>query len=326
MIITKSPLRITLGGGGTDLASYYSEYGGFLISAAIDKYVYIAVHDNFVKELWLKYSKIEHVTQIDDVQHPIIREAFKMLGIENPWVEITSLADIPAGTGLGSSGSFTTALLKALHIYAGDHAVSPRALAEEACAIEIDRLGEHIGKQDQYIAAFGGITCMEIQKDGYVRVNPLQISSETLFNLEDHLAMFFTGYTHAASEILVAQDLKSRKNDADMIENLHRVKQMGYDSKAALEQGRLNDFAAIMNEHWEYKKKRARGMSNAQIDEWYEYALKNGALGGKLIGAGGGEFLLFYCKDKIQLRRAMAKLGLSEVRFRFEMQGTKVVV
>lgn len=325
MIITKSPLRISLGGGGTDLASYYSEHEGFLISAAIDKYVYITLNRNFVNELWLKYSKIEHVTSNGEIQHPIIREALNLLDLKSPAIEITSLADIPAGTGLGSSGSFTTALLKALHIYKGD-IVSTRTLAEEACTVEIEKLGEHIGKQDQYIAAYGGLTCMTFRKDGYVWVEPLHISDEDLYNLEDNLAMFFTGYSHSASSILVDQDQKSREKDSDMIQNLHDVKQMGYDSKKALEEGRLEDFADIMNVHWEHKKRRSGGMSNPQIDEWYEYALKNGALGGKLIGAGGGGFLMFYCRNKQQLRHAMKKAGLMEVRFRFDPQGTRVVV
>ena len=325
MIITKSPLRISLGGGGTDLASYYTEYEGFLISAAIDKYVYITLNKNFVNELWLKYSKIEHVTSNDQIKHPIFREALNLLDLQCPPIEITSLADIPAGTGLGSSGSFTTALLKALHVYKGD-IVSTRTLAEEACTVEIEKLGEHIGKQDQYIASYGGLTCMTFRKDGYVWVEPLHISDENLYNLEDNLAMFFTGYSHSASNILVDQDKKSKEKDSSMIDNLHFVKQMGYDSKKALEEGRLEDFAEIMNVHWEHKKKRSGGMSNPQIDEWYEYALKNGALGGKLIGAGGGGFLMFYCKDKLSLRKAMGKAGLAEVRFRFDPQGTRVVV
>ena len=325
MIITKSPLRISLGGGGTDLASYYREHEGFLISAAIDKYVYITLNRNFVDELWLKYSQVEHVKSIDEVKHPIFREALRLMQIENPWLEISSLADIPAGTGLGSSGSFTTALLKALHVYKSD-IVSTRTLAEEACTVEIEKLGEHIGKQDQYIAAYGGLTCMTFQKDGYVWVEPLRIKEEDLYNLEDNLAMFFTGYSHSASNILKEQDTKSRENNQAMIENLHFVKQMGYDSRDALESGKLETFAEIMNVHWEYKKKRSGGMSNPKIDEWYEYAMKNGAMGGKLIGAGGGGFLLFYCKDKMKLRAAMRTAGLSEVRFRFDPQGTRVTM
>ncbi len=324
MIITKSPLRISIGGGGTDLSSYYSEHEGFLISAAIDKYVYITLNDNFVKELWLKYSQVEHVKSVDEVKHPIFREALKLRDIKEPWIEISSLADIPAGTGLGSFGSFTTALLKALHVYKSD-IVSTRTLAEEACTIEIEKLGEHIGKQDQYISAYGGLTCMTFQKDGYVWVEPLRIGNEHFYNLEDNLAMFFTGYSHSASKILVEQDQKSKENNQEMINNLHHVKQMGYDIKDALENGKLETFAEIMNVHWQYKKKRSGGMSNPQIDEWYEYALKNGALGGKLIGAGGGGFLMFYCKDKVRLREAMRKAGLTEVRFRFDPQGTRVV-
>lgn len=322
MIITKSPLRLTLGGGGTDLASYYSEHEGFCISAAIDKYVYITLHENFVNEIWLKYSQNERVKSIDEIQHPIFREAFRALELNNKWLEISSLADIPAGTGLGSSGSFTTALLKAMHIYKSD-ITSTRRLAEEACDIEINKLGNRIGKQDQYIAAYGGITCMTFRKDGYVWVEPLNISHQDLYSLEDNLAMFFTGYSHSASDILREQDDRSKSGNKAMTENLHEVKRMGYESKDALEHGRLDDFAEIMNVHWQRKKERSGGMSNPQIDEWYEYALKNGAIGGKLIGAGGGGFLLFYCRDKIKLRHAMNHAGLMEVRFRFDPQGTR---
>ena len=325
MIITKSPMRISLGGGGTDLASYYREHGGFLISAAIDKYVYITIHKSFSESGWLKYSSYECVRDVDEIRHPIFREALKQVGVDPLGLEIASLADIPAGTGLGSSGSFTTALLKALHQYHGD-IIGMRELAEEACAIEIDRLKEHIGKQDQYIASYGGIVGMTIQKDGYVQVEPLVISNETLYNLEDNLALFFTGFSHSASNVLQDQDKKSQEKDSDMLNNLHRVKQMGYDSKTALERGDLNTFAEIMNTHWQNKRKRSAGMSNPKIDEWYEYALQNGALGGKLIGAGGGGFLLFYCADKVRLRDAMKKVGLMEVRFRFDEHGTRVVL
>lgn len=325
MIITKSPLRITLGGGGTDLASYYSEHEGFLISAAIDKYVYITINDNFVQELFLKYSKYERVKDINDIQHPIFREALKMVSIPQPWMDINSIADIPAGTGLGSSGSFTTALLKALYTYNGN-VIGPRALAENACSIEIDKLGEHIGKQDQYIAAYGGIQCMNIHKDGYVDMIPLALSYEQRYNLEDNLIMFFTGYSHSASDILVTQDVKSKEKNNDMIKNLDFVKQLAYDSKAALLRGDISEFGKIMNVHWESKKQRSNNMSNPQIDEWYEYGLKNGAIGGKLIGAGGGGFLLFVCPDRRRLREAMSKIGLQEVRFRFAMEGTRVIV
>jgi D-glycero-alpha-D-manno-heptose-7-phosphate kinase len=324
MVIVRSPLRITLGGGGTDLPSYYEKNEGFLISAAIDKYVYITLHDNFEKEIYLKYSKIEKAKTTDEIKHPIIREAFKLMDMQDCFVEIQSIADIPAGTGLGSSSSFTTALLKALHEYKGD-IVSTRTLAEEACEIEMNRLKEPIGKQDQYIAAYGGIMTMEFKHDGYVWVEPLHISDRTLYNLEDNLIMYFTGFERSASNILKEQDDKTKGNDTEMTKNLDLVKEMGYQSKDALEAGDLRTFADIMNVHWENKKKRSGSMSNGKIDEWYEYARKHGALGGKLIGAGGGGFLLFYSEEKGKLREAMDNIGLSEVRFRFEPHGTKSV-
>jgi len=324
MIIARSPLRITLGGGGTDLPSYYEKREGFLISAAIDKYVYITLHKTFEKEIILKYSKFEKVNEIDEIKHPIIREALKLLDIKETNLEICSMADIPAGTGLGSSSTFTTALLRALHSMQGN-IVSTRTLAEEACEIEMNRLAQPIGKQDQYIAAYGGITCMNFHKDGYVWVDPLNISKETLYNLEDNLILFFTGFTHSAGNILKEQDDKSKKDDSEMLKNLDFVKDLGFQSKIAFEKGDLDTFADIMNVHWEHKKKRSGGMSNPQIDEWYDYAMKNGALGGKMIGAGGGGFLLFYTKDKIRLREAMKATGMSEVRFRFEPEGAKIL-
>lgn len=324
MIIARSPLRITLGGGGTDLPSYYEQREGFLISAAIDKYVYITLHKTFAKEILLKYSKFEKVQTVDEIQHPIIREALKMLEIQETNLEICSMADIPAGTGLGSSSTFTTALLRALHSMQGN-IVSTRTLAEEACEIEMNRLKQPIGKQDQYIAAYGGITCMNFHKDGYVWVDPLNISKDTLYNLEDNLILFFTGFSRSAGSILKEQDDKSKNKDSDMIKNLDFVKDLGYQSKAAFERGDLDTFADIMNVHWEHKKKRSGGMSNPQIDEWYEYAMQNGAMGGKMIGAGGGGFLLFYTKEKVRLREAMKKTGMTEVRFRFEPEGAKVL-
>jgi len=324
MIISRSPLRISLGGGGTDLPSYYKENEGFLISAAIDKYVYITLHKTFEKEIILKYSQMEKVKDVEEIRHPIFREAIKMLHMEDYPMEICSMADIPGGTGLGSSSTFTTALLKALHAARGD-IVSTRTLAEEACEIEMNRLGEPIGKQDQYIAAYGGITCMDFHKDGYVWVDPLNISQETFYNLEDNLILFFTGFTHSAGNILKEQNEASKKGTGDMIQNLHFVKELGRKSKEAFERGDLEAFANIMNIHWEYKKKRSGGMSNPKIDEWYELARKNGAAGGKLIGAGGGGFLMFYANDKQKLRRVMKAVGLEEVRFRFEMEGTKIL-
>ena len=324
MIITRSPLRLSLGGGGTDLPSYYQDHGGFLIAAAINKYIYITVHLTFVQDLIIKYSSLERVPSMNDVQHPLIREALKLVNITETNIEITSMADIPAGTGLGSSGSFTTALLRALHMLRNNH-VSRRDIAEEACHIEIDVLGEPVGKQDQYIAAFGGITCFHFQKDGRVDVAPLRIDAECLHNLEDNLILVFTGFTRSASEILKDQDSRSRRNDKEMIENLHFVKQIGCESKEALERGDLRRFAELMHVHWEHKKNRSKGMSNGTIDECYGYARRNGALGGKLIGAGGGGFLLFYTEEKTRLRRALNEVGLREVRWRFDFEGTAVL-
>jgi D-glycero-alpha-D-manno-heptose-7-phosphate kinase len=324
MIITRSPLRVSLGGGGTDLASYYSEHSGFLVAAAIDKYVYLTHHKTFQKEIIVKYSKLERVNSVDEIEHPIFREALKLTGVIDAHTELTSMADIPGGTGLGSSGSFTTALLKALHTY-NKHPISPAALAEQACDIEINKLGEPIGKQDQYIAAIGGITAFTFHKDGRVEYRPVKLSEETHYNLEDNLLLFFTGYSRSASGILKDQNDRSKNNDSSMLDNLHFTKELGYKSLETLETGNLEEFARLMDVHWQRKKARSSGMSNAHINEWYDYAMQNGALGGKLIGAGGGGFLMFYASDKLKLRKAMREKGLQEVRFRFDFEGTKVI-
>ena len=324
MIITRSPLRISLGGGGTDLPSYYRKHSGFLIAAAIDKYVYINVHRRFVEGFLLKYSSLEEAATIDEISHPIIREALKLVDIKERNLEITSMADIPAGTGLGSSGSFTTALLKALHALK-KNLVEPAELAEQACCIELEKLGEPIGKQDQYISAYGGITSFRFLPDGRVEAAPLKVSEETLFNLEDNLLLFFTGYARSASKILKEQDDKSKQADAAMMENLHFIKDLGKQSQKALESGDLDEFARLMDVHWQRKKERSKGMSNADINAWYDCAMANGALGGKVIGAGGGGFLMFYAGDKVKLRHAMREKGLSEVRFRFDFDGTRVL-
>jgi len=325
MIITRSPLRISLGGGGTDLPSYYRKHTGFLIAATINKYVYITIHKTFVEDLLIKYSKLERVRHVDDIEHPIIRETLRELEMTGNYIEITSLADIPSGTGLGSSGSFTTALLKALYTY-NNQIVSTRFLAEQACKIEMDRLREPIGKQDQYIAAFGGITTFEFLPDEKVEISPVRLDKETLYNLEDNLVLFFTGYSRSASSILKEQNDKSKVDDEEITNNLHFVKEIGKQSLLALETGNLIKCGELMNVHWEHKKKRSGNMSNGKIDEWYELAMKNGAVGGKLIGAGGGGFLMFYTEDKMKLRHALMKEGLEEVRFKFDFEGTKVVV
>src|SRR6516165_1178058 len=324
MIIVRSPLRISLGGGGTDLASYYRDHEGFLIAAAIDKYVYVSVIKPFRSGIYLKYSEIEHVDAVDQIRHRIIREALKLFPGEAAQIEITTLADIPAGTGLGSSGSFTTALLRALHAQSRN-IIHPRELAEQACRVEIDLLNEPIGKQDQYIAAFGGITCFTFRRDGTVEARPLAVDEEIRCGLEDNLLLLFTGFSRSASKILRDQDSRTKGRDSAMIDNLHYVKDLGLRSKAALEKGDMARFGRLMHEHWEHKRKRSGDMSNSRIDEWYNLALKNGAIGGKLIGAGGGGFLMFYAEDKVRLRHAMREAGLPEVRFHFDFEGTKVL-
>ena len=325
MIIARSPLRVSLGGGGTDLPSYYREHSGFLIAAAIDKYVYVTATRPFSPGIYLKYSELERVDNIAEVRHPIIREAIQMMALESPQIEITTLADIPAGTGLGSSGSFTTALLRALHAF-NHKLIHPQELAEMACKIEIDHLGEPIGKQDQYIASYGGITCFTFNQDSSVTAEPLRIDGDTLHALEDNLLLFFTGYSRSASDILKDQKARTQKRDEEMLNNLHYVKELGHRSREALESGDPVRFGEIMHEHWDQKKRRSGGMSNAQIDQWYSLARGNGAIGGKLVGAGGGGFLMFYARDRDQLKQAMTKAGLEEVRFRFDFEGTTTTV
>jgi D-glycero-alpha-D-manno-heptose-7-phosphate kinase len=325
MIITRSPLRITLGGGGTDLPSYYEKFGGFLCAAAIDRYVYVTITRPFVPSIHLKYSDIEQVQHVEEIRHPIIREALRMQNLRTPQIEITTLADIPAGTGLGSSGSFTTALIRALYAHRR-RLLHSSEVAKLACEIEIERLKEPVGKQDQYISAYGGLTCFEFHEDGSVSARPLAISMETLWDLEDNLLLFFTGFSRSAGSILQEQNDRSQQLDESMLANLHYVKDLGLRSQRALESGDCAEFGALMHEHWEHKKRRSPQMSNSQIDEWYELGRRQGALGGKLVGAGGGGFLLFYTEDRKRLRQAMAHAGLEEVRFRFDFEGTKVLL
>jgi D-glycero-alpha-D-manno-heptose-7-phosphate kinase len=324
MIITRSPMRITLGGGGTDLPSYYRKFTGFVIAAAIRKYVYITINEAFWPQIRLKYSKLEEVETVDQIQHPIIRETMRMTGVTGPYLDIVSLSDIPAGTGLGSSGSFTTALLRALHTLKRNF-VPPQELAEQACRIEIDLLHEPIGKQDQYIAAFGGITCFQFLPDDRVIAEPLKMPADAIANLEDNLLLFFTGSARDASEILRDQDNRTKESGKEMIENLHFTKQLGHESRDALVAGNLRKFAELMHTHWEHKKKRSPGMSNGHVDELYDLARTNGALGGKLVGAGGGGFLMLYTEDKTRVRHAMREAGLREVRVQFDFAGTTVV-
>jgi D-glycero-alpha-D-manno-heptose-7-phosphate kinase len=323
MLITRTPLRISIGGGGTDLPSYYQRFGGFVISAAIDRYIYVSINRTFTSDYFLKYSALERVASVDQIQHSIIREALKLNPV-GPGIEIVSTADIPAGTGLGSSGAFTVGLLRSLHAFNRRH-VSAEAVAEEACSIEIDRLGRSVGKQDQYIAACGGLTCLDFGKDGAVKVSPLNIPPAAMLDLEEHLLMFFTGYSRDADEVLSEQKKQSDEGNQAMLDNLHFVKELGFTIKAALEAGDTARFARLMHEHWLHKTKRSQRMSNEKINRWYELGMANGALGGKLVGAGGGGFLLFYAPDRLRLRRAMTAEGLTEVRFAFDHDGSTVI-
>ena len=325
MIIARSPLRISLGGGGTDVPSYSNEFEGFLIAGAINKYVYVTVNRPFQQEINLKYSVIEKAKEVSQIQHPIIREVLSSLELKTPQIEISSIADIPAGTGLGSSGSFTTALIKAIYSHYR-RSIHPTELAEMACEIELVKLGEPIGKQDQYIAAYGGLTEFIFKKDGSVFAQPLAIDLNTLHDLEDNLLLFFTGISRSAGSILKDQVTKSQSHDQKMLDNLHFTKDLGLRSKNALIQGNTTKFGELMHEHWQHKKSRSNGMSNEFIDDAYNLAIKSGAVGGKLVGAGGGGFLMFYATDKEKLRTQMSKLGLEEVRFQFDFEGTKVIL
>jgi len=325
MIIARSPLRISIAGGGTDLPSYYSQFGSDFISAAINKYIFVTIHETFINEAIIKYSEMERVSRFKDIKHPIIREALLHLDIKKINIEITSMADIPAGTGLGSSGSFTTSLLTALKTFKRE-IITPRDLAELATHIEIDRLKEPIGKQDQYISAIGGLTNFHIDQSGNVTYSPLNIDDETLYSLEENLLLFFTGYERSAAGILSIQDQQSKKNDKDMVNNLHFIKELGGEIKKSLEAGDLKNFAHLMNVHWERKKKRSDNISNSRINDLYDIAMKNGALGGKLVGAGGGGFLMFYAQDKLVLRKAMKEQKITEVRFQFDFEGSKIIV
>jgi len=326
MILSRAPTRITLGGGGTDLKSYYSKYGGFLIAGAIDKYCTILANKRFYDSIRLSYSQMEIRDNVADIEHRIFRAALGLIGIERG-IELHSTADVPANCGLGTSSSFTVALLNALHAYNKDF-VTQKQLAEEACHIEIDALGEPIGKQDQYMAAFGGLTCLTFDKNGGVLVEPLRISNEVLDQLEGNILLFFTGKERNASEILSEQVERSNQDNPEMINNLHQIKEIGLETRRYLERGQVDMLGELLHRHWETKKKRSRKISDPFINECYEVARKNGAAGGKLVGAGGGGFFMFYCNnnDKPKLVEAMQKMGLRWERFRFDFDGTKILV
>jgi D-glycero-alpha-D-manno-heptose-7-phosphate kinase len=324
MIITRTPLRISLGGGGTDLPSYYEQHGGFVVSAAISQYIFVSLNRMFGSGYLLKYSSLENPKTVDEIKHPILREVLRRHNGQGS-LEIASLADVPAGTGLGSSGAFTVGLLRALYAYRRKY-VHAAETAEEACDIEMNVLRQPVGKQDQYIAAFGGLSCFEFKTDGTVEVTPLAISNATLLDLEHNLLMFFTGYSRNAVEVLDDQKQRSVEGDSTMIENLHFTKQLGLTAKEFLEAGKTRCYGELLREHWKHKRERSRGMSNECIDHWHSVGMANGAVGGKLVGAGGGGYLLFYAEDPMRLRRAMANEGLSELRFRFDHDGSTVLV
>lgn len=329
MIIVKAPLRISIGGGGTDLPSYYQQFESTFISAAIDKYIYISLHPIFIEDIIVKYSELERVLDVEKLRHPIVREALKQTGVTRA-IEISSFADIPSGTGLGSSGTFTVALLKALYTFR-NQAHGAMSLAEDACRIEIEKLGAPIGKQDQYISSVGGLTRFHIDKSGLVTARPLEMARHHMIDLEEHLLLFFTGFSRSANDILKEQDDAVRKPESaklgqDMLDNLHFTKELGHQIGTALERGEIAEFGRLMNVHWDHKKKRSNNMSSGTIDKWYDLALKNGAIGGKLIGAGGGGFLMFLADDKRRVRKAMREAGLQDVPFRFDQLGAQVVL
>lgn len=319
VIFTRAPLRISLGGGGTDLPSYYQDHGGFLIAGAIDKYVYMLTHTVFQRRYRMKYSETEEVDDPRDIRHPILREAIVRHWEGNP-LEIASVADVPAGTGLGSSGAYTVCLLKALAL-GRRRALDPMRLAEHACEIEIDILGEPVGKQDQFVSAFGGICAYTFHPDGRAEIEPLELSAATLERLRHNLLLFYTGEARSASAILADQVTRTEAGDEHVIDNLHRIKEMGAESRRMLEAGQVERYAELMHEHWETKRRRLPGIANERIDDLYTLARRSGALGGKLVGAGGGGFLLVYAQRPDDTRMAMAAAGASELVFDFEFQG-----
>ena len=321
IITTRAPLRLSLGGGGTDLPSYYREHEGFLVAGAIDKYVYMMAHTVFQKRYRMKYSEFEEVDEATQIKHPLLREAIVRHWRGAP-LEIASVADVPAGTGMGSSGAFTVALLKALAL-ARRVSVTPQTLAEQACEIEIDILGEPVGKQDQYVAAHGGICTYTFHKDDSVTVEPLELSEQTLGELRNNLLLFYTGAARSASDILADQVARTSDGDENMLENLHLIKEMGYRSAALLRSGDLFAYAELMHEHWQVKRLRSPGMTDDNIDNLYTLARRSGVIGGKLVGAGGGGFLLVYARHPDDTREAMAAAGVSELVFDFDSQGAR---
>lgn len=327
MILSQAPLRISLGGGGTDLPSYASEFGGFVLSVSIDKYVYICLNrpaaDNLIR---VKYSRYEQVATVDEIQHDLVRPAMQLLGVESN-LEIVSISDVPDGTGMGSSGSYLVALLTAMYEMKRER-VPREAIAEQACHIEMNLARHSVGKHDHYMAAFGGFTCLDIHRDGKVVVTPLHMSLSTVEELRSSLLLFYTGISRSSRGILKSQEEDTLSANPDVLDSLHRTKEIGYRAKECLEAGRVDEFGILLDEHWQNKKRRSTSISNGKIDRWYETAKSHGSLGGKVIGAGGGGFLLLYCPGhaKPAVREALTTEGLSEMPFDFDFAGAKTTM
>lgn len=327
MITTRAPLRIPLGGGGTDLPSYYEQHGGFILSAGIDKYVYIQLNrlqvEDFVR---VKYSRTELVEDVRAIEHPLLRESLLHAGIERG-LEIGAMADVPGRTGMGSSGAFTVALLAALYEFKRQP-LPRQQLAEQANYVEAVRAAQPAGKHDHYLAAFGGLTCLDIATDGRVSVSSLRISLHTMEELRNSMVVFYTGIRRESFDILSQQERDTKRGEARVVDSLHEVKAIGLRIKASLEEGALDRFGDLLHSHWETKKKRSGKMSNPEVDRWYDAARAAGALGGKLMGAGGGGFLMFYCpaEHRGTLRQRMAAEGLREMSFQFDAEGAKVLM
>lgn len=324
MIISRTPVRISIGGGGTDLPSYYKKFGCYFISAAIDKYIYIIVQERkWYEAFLLKYSKTEEVKKVSEIKNEIIRECLKFLHIKQP-LEIVAISDVGGQTGLGSSGAFTVGLLNALHAFKNE-VVSQEQLAEEACHIAIDILKQPSGKQDEYIASFGGFRSFVIKKNGKVKVQD-EFDPDFVRELEHYLYMFHTGITRESKSILDIQQQATKQNDKEVLNNLHQVSSLGEKIRRVLVSESAFSFGGLLHEHWQLKRKR-QGTTNEQIDQWYEMARKAGALGGKIMGAGGGGFFLFYCQqDSHKLIRSLVIGGLKHIPFHFENQGSKIIV
>nr|WP_315085113.1 GHMP kinase [uncultured Lachnoanaerobaculum sp.] len=320
MIITKTPFRVSFCGGGSDMANFYEKYGGCVLSTSINKYCYISIHPYFNEnQTLLKYSENELVDEISQIKHKIFRQVLGDMNVHG--VEITSTADIPGGTGLGSSSTFTVGLLNTLNCYNGKF-VSKNKLAALACEVEIEKLGNPIGKQDQYGAALGGLNFIKFNQDGSVSHEPIMMEGKTYKKLQKNLLMFYTGTTRSANTIL-AEQTKNITSE-DKAKNLLKMCGLAKDMKSALESNDISSFGKILDEGWQLKKELASGIANPAIDEAYEIAMKNGALGGKLLGAGGGGFLLFYCEEEKQAQLKKA-IGLKELDFSFERDGTSVI-